>query len=104
MTDLFLRYLFTSAGIPGRIHITESTLEALKGAYKVEPGEGQLRSKYLAEHGVRGTWFIVEESGKEFHQVGTPPNSGPPLTIGIPSSIITCPVGERRRPSARKSS
>jgi hypothetical protein len=54
-----------SAGIPGRIHITDGTLEALMGAYKVEPGNGHERSKYLAEHKITRTWLIVEEEGKE---------------------------------------
>ena len=69
--DVTLANHMESAGIPGRIHITESTLEALKGAYKVEPGNGHERSKYLAEHGIRRTFLIVEEEGKEVSAILT---------------------------------
>lgn len=41
-----------------RVHITSVTLEHLKGAYKVEPGDGQERDPYLKEHGIV-TYLVI---------------------------------------------
>ncbi|XP_072935592.1 adenylyl cyclase 78C [Epargyreus clarus] len=38
-----------SGGLPGRVHISATTLECLNGAFEVEPGEGELRDPYLRE-------------------------------------------------------
>ncbi|XP_065567716.1 Ca(2+)/calmodulin-responsive adenylate cyclase-like isoform X2 [Artemia franciscana] len=47
-----------AGGEPGRVHITETTLNFLGGAYEVEPGNGGQRNQYLREHNIR-TYFIV---------------------------------------------
>lgn len=41
-----------------RVHISSVTLEHLKGAYKVEDGDGQERDPYLKEHGVV-TYLVI---------------------------------------------
>ncbi|KAF7640270.1 hypothetical protein Mgra_00000098 [Meloidogyne graminicola] len=68
--DVTLANHMESAGIPGRIHITEDTLEALQGTFKVIPGNGHERSKWLAEHGIKNTYLIVEgEEGREHSSI-----------------------------------
>ena len=37
------------------VHITEATRQALNEQFKLEPGNGHERSKYLAEHGMQTT-------------------------------------------------
>lgn len=41
-----------------RVHISSVTLEHLKGAYKVETGDGQVRDSYLKEHGIV-TYLVI---------------------------------------------
>ena len=44
--------------ITRRVHITQATLEHLRGEYEVEPGNGHLRNEDIASMGVQ-TYFIV---------------------------------------------
>uniref|UniRef100_A0A8C4ZGQ5 adenylate cyclase n=1 Tax=Gadus morhua TaxID=8049 RepID=A0A8C4ZGQ5_GADMO len=56
--DVTLANHMEAGGVPGRVHISEVTLEHLDGSYKVEPGDGPIRDSYLKEHGVV-TYLVV---------------------------------------------
>ncbi|CAL8371742.1 unnamed protein product [Boreogadus saida] len=56
--DVTLANHMEAGGVPGRVHISEVTLEHLDGSYKVEPGDGPIRDAYLKEHGVV-TYLVV---------------------------------------------
>ncbi|XP_043199779.1 Ca(2+)/calmodulin-responsive adenylate cyclase-like isoform X5 [Amphibalanus amphitrite] len=56
--DVTLANNMEAGGEPGRVHITQATLDALHGEYEVEPGNGHLRNQYLRDAGVR-SYFIV---------------------------------------------
>ncbi|KAK9747493.1 Adenylate cyclase, conserved domain [Popillia japonica] len=47
-----------AGGEPGRVHITQATLDYLGGEYEVEAGMGATRNQYLRDHCVT-TYFIV---------------------------------------------
>ncbi|XP_076864575.1 adenylate cyclase type 2b isoform X2 [Brachyhypopomus gauderio] len=61
--DVTLANHMEAGGVPGRVHISSVTLEHLKGAYKVEPGDGQSRDSYLKEHGVI-TYLVINPKGE----------------------------------------
>ncbi|NWY06337.1 ADCY3 cyclase, partial [Nothoprocta ornata] len=51
-TDVTVANKMEAGGIPGRVHISQSTLDCLRGEFEVEPGEGGSRCDYLKEKGI----------------------------------------------------
>uniref|UniRef100_H3D290 Adenylate cyclase type 3 n=1 Tax=Tetraodon nigroviridis TaxID=99883 RepID=H3D290_TETNG len=57
-TDVTVANKMEAGGIPGRVHISQSTLECLHGEFDVEPGNGGERCDYLRERGIE-TYLVV---------------------------------------------
>ncbi|XP_061441716.1 adenylate cyclase type 1 isoform X3 [Rhineura floridana] len=56
--DVTLANVMEAGGLPGKVHITKTTLECLNGDYEVEPGYGHERNTFLKKHNIE-TFFIV---------------------------------------------
>nr|XP_020457594.1 adenylate cyclase type 1-like isoform X2 [Monopterus albus] len=56
--DVTLANVMEAGGLPGKVHITRTTLECLNGDYEVEPGFGHERHTFLQKHHIE-TFFIV---------------------------------------------
>ncbi|KAJ3597334.1 hypothetical protein NHX12_000862 [Muraenolepis orangiensis] len=57
-TDVTVANKMEAGGIPGRVHISQSTMECLHGEFEVEPGNGGERCDYLKERGLI-TYLVV---------------------------------------------
>ncbi|XP_034019957.1 adenylate cyclase type 2-like [Thalassophryne amazonica] len=55
--DVTLANQMESGGLPGRVHITEETLQHLNGEYRVEDGDGASRNPHLAG---RRTYLVID--------------------------------------------
>ncbi|KAM6253240.1 adenylate cyclase type 7 isoform 1-T4 [Porphyrio hochstetteri] len=62
--DVSLANRMESAGVPGRVHITEATLNHLGKAYEVEEGNGHLRDPYLQSMNIK-TYLVVDPRSKQ---------------------------------------
>lgn len=76
--DVSLANRMEAAGVPGRVHITEATLNHLDKAYEVEDGHGEQRDPYLKEMNIR-TYLVID-----------PRSQQPPL----PSHHLSKPKGD----------
>ncbi|XP_041481700.1 adenylate cyclase type 3-like isoform X1 [Lytechinus variegatus] len=56
-TDVVLANNMESGGVPGRVHISQSTYDCLNGEFDVEPGEGDTRSDSIKQAGIK-TYLI----------------------------------------------
>ncbi|KAM8725228.1 adenylate cyclase type 3-like [Acanthopagrus schlegelii] len=57
-TDVTVANKMESGGIPGRVHISQSTRDSLHGEFELEPGEGGERCEYLQEKGI-DTYLVL---------------------------------------------
>ncbi|XP_006121204.2 adenylate cyclase type 7 [Pelodiscus sinensis] len=62
--DVSLANRMESSGIPGRVHITEATLNHLGKAYEVEEGNGHLRDPYLKSMNIK-TYLVIDPRSKQ---------------------------------------
>ncbi|XP_042877202.1 adenylate cyclase type 1-like isoform X5 [Penaeus japonicus] len=56
--DVTLANMMESTGEPGRVQITQATLDCLGNEYEVEPAEAHTRSQYLRERNIT-SYFII---------------------------------------------
>ncbi|XP_072550639.1 adenylate cyclase type 3 isoform X2 [Salminus brasiliensis] len=57
-TDVTVANKMESGGIPGRVHISQSTMECLHGEFVLEEGNGGDRCEYLMEKGI-DTYLVL---------------------------------------------
>ncbi|KAM6953995.1 adenylate cyclase type 3 [Aplochiton taeniatus] len=64
-TDVTVANKMESGGIPGRVHISQSTKECLHGEFELEPGNGGERCEYLLEKGIDTYLVLVPKDAKQ---------------------------------------
>ncbi|XP_039981249.1 adenylate cyclase type 3-like [Xiphias gladius] len=57
-TDVNVANKMESGGIPGRVHISQTTKDSLHGEFELEPGNGGERCEYLLEKGI-DTYLVL---------------------------------------------
>uniref|UniRef100_A0A665V6C0 adenylate cyclase n=1 Tax=Echeneis naucrates TaxID=173247 RepID=A0A665V6C0_ECHNA len=60
-TDVTVANKMESGGIPGRVHISQTTKDSLHGEFDLEPGNGGERCEYLLEKGIDTYLVLVPE-------------------------------------------
>uniref|UniRef100_A0A8C0LNT7 Adenylate cyclase type 3 n=1 Tax=Canis lupus dingo TaxID=286419 RepID=A0A8C0LNT7_CANLU len=88
-TDVTVANKMEAGGIPGRVHISQSTMDCLKGEFDVEPGDGGSRCEYLDEKGIETYLIIASSPSAPQMCVG---RSGVQLTQTQPSSKPSSPA------------
>uniref|UniRef100_A0A8I4A2A4 Adenylate cyclase type 3 n=1 Tax=Callithrix jacchus TaxID=9483 RepID=A0A8I4A2A4_CALJA len=84
-TDVTVANKMEAGGIPGRVHISQSTMDCLKGEFDVEPGDGGSRCEYLDEKGIET--YLVIASKPEVKKTATQNGlNGSALPNGAPAS------------------
>ncbi|XP_044910791.1 adenylate cyclase type 3 isoform X4 [Felis catus] len=84
-TDVTVANKMEAGGIPGRVHISQSTMDCLKGEFDVEPGDGGSRCEYLDEKGIE-TYLIIASKPEVKKTAAQHGLDGPALLNGAPAS------------------
>ncbi|XP_006055122.3 adenylate cyclase type 3 isoform X3 [Bubalus bubalis] len=84
-TDVTVANKMEAGGIPGRVHISQSTMDCLKGEFDVEPGEGGSRCDYLEEKGIE-TYLIIASKPEVKKTAAQNGFNGSALLNGAPPS------------------
>ncbi|XP_061289125.1 adenylate cyclase type 3 isoform X2 [Bos javanicus] len=84
-TDVTVANKMEAGGIPGRVHISQSTMDCLKGEFDVEPGEGGSRCDYLEEKGIE-TYLIIASKPEVKKTAAQNGLNGSALLNGAPPS------------------
>ncbi|XP_021109216.1 adenylate cyclase type 3 isoform X4 [Heterocephalus glaber] len=91
-TDVTVANKMEAGGIPGRVHISQSTLDCLKGEFDVEPGDGGSRCDYLEEKGIE-TYLVIASKPEVKNTATQKGRHGLALPNGAPvSSKPSSPV------------
>ncbi|XP_041927854.1 adenylate cyclase type 8 [Alosa sapidissima] len=61
--DVDVANMLEAGGIPGRIHISQATLDCLDGVYETEEGHGYERNEFLRKHKI--DTFLICQTPKE---------------------------------------
>ncbi|XP_028252460.1 adenylate cyclase type 3-like isoform X2 [Parambassis ranga] len=83
-TDVTLANKMESGGIPGRVHISQTTKDSLHGEFDLEEGNGGERCEYLLEKGIE-TWLVLVAKDKPKVLNG---NAPPALTSRSSNQLI----------------
>ncbi|KAM9840275.1 adenylate cyclase type 3-like [Aulostomus maculatus] len=75
-TDVTVANKMESGGIPGRVHISQSTKDSLHGEFELEPGNGGERCEYLLEKGI-DTYLVLVLKEKANELKGYKPSTLP---------------------------
>ncbi|KAL6095691.1 adcy6 [Pungitius sinensis] len=73
-TDVTVANKMESGGIPGRVHISQTTKDSLNGEFELELGDGGERCEYLLEKGIDTYLVLVPKqvtNGLSRHKSGT---------------------------------
>ncbi|NXH48765.1 ADCY3 cyclase, partial [Dicaeum eximium] len=92
-TDVTVANKMEAGGIPGRVHISQSTVDCLKGEFEVEPGEGGSRCDYLRDKGIVTYLVVVPKQGLR-HGV-----NGVKLSLTSSHGVSPPPVTATERPN-----
>uniref|UniRef100_A0A8C9ZLK8 Adenylate cyclase type 3 n=1 Tax=Sander lucioperca TaxID=283035 RepID=A0A8C9ZLK8_SANLU len=66
-TDVTVANKMESGGIPGRVHISQTTKDSLHGEFELEPGDGGERCEYLLEKGIDTYLVLVSKQVANGH-------------------------------------
>uniref|UniRef100_A0A668AJW1 Adenylate cyclase type 3 n=1 Tax=Myripristis murdjan TaxID=586833 RepID=A0A668AJW1_9TELE len=85
-TDVTVANKMESGGIPGRVHISQSTMECLRGEFELEPGNGGDRCEYLLEKGI--DTYLVQVPKKKSQGNGLNGNVSGTLSNRVSNQLI----------------
>lgn len=97
--DVNLANRMETAGVPGRVHITETTLKFLAGHYIVEDGHGS--SRYQGLEGIK-TYFIVGRKNGMKKPMNLLHPTGKKKTANLNSVNVKMNASHHRSPQEKK--
>ncbi|KAM4538188.1 adenylate cyclase type 8 [Fundulus diaphanus] len=87
--DVDIANCLEAAGVPGQVHISQTTLDCLGGIYQTEQGHGQDRSEFLRKHNI--DTYLIRPATREEAQ---PPRARRPSYDELTTWSAELPFGD----------